>query len=128
MPISKPWALLALSAALGGLCWVTDIKNGYADTVTPDPVLTRGEQIARQKCSACHVVGGDQKFPPLMRSQEAGFREIASRPATTQASVLKFITTTHWDHKTIPMTMPDPKLTPEDAVAVSRYIMSLRKQ
>ena len=128
MPISKPWTVLALGAALGGLWWVADIQNGYAETVTADPALARGEQIARQKCAACHVVAGDQKFPPVSRSREPSFREIASRPTTTQASVQKFITTTHWDHKRIPITMPDPKLTPEEAVAVSGYIMSLRKQ
>jgi mono/diheme cytochrome c family protein len=126
MPISKPWVTLALSAALGGLWWVADMQDGYADTAPTDPVLARGGQIARQICSVCHVVAGDQKFPPLLRSREPSFREIANRPTTTQASIQKFITTTHWDEKTIPMTMPDPMLKPEEAVAVSRYILSLR--
>lgn len=128
MPISRPLLAWALAAALGGLWWVADIQNGHADAVPSDPVLARGEQIARQVCSACHVVAGDQEFPPLLHSREPSFREIANRPTTTQESIQKFITTTHWDQKTIPMTMPDPMLRPEQAVAVSRYIMSLRRQ
>jgi len=128
MPISKRWVVLALSAVLGDLWFVADIQNGYADTAPADPVLARGEQIARQLCSDCHVVAGHQEFPPLLHSREPGFSEIADRPTTTEKSIRKFITTTHWDGKTIPMTMPDPMLTPEQAIAVSRYIMSLRKQ
>lgn len=128
MPILRPWVALALSAALGGLWFAADIQNGYADTAPADPMLARGKQIARQRCSACHVVAGAQEFPPLLHSQEPGFAEIANRPSTTNKSIQKFITTTHWDGKTIPMTMPDPMLTPEQVMAVSRYIMSLRKQ
>jgi mono/diheme cytochrome c family protein len=127
MPRFKPALAKAATAALMGLSWVADIQGAHADTAPADPVLARGEEIARQVCSACHVVAGDQEFPPLLHSREPSFGEIANRPNTTQESIRTFITTTHWDQKTIPMTMPDLGLRPNDAVAVSRYIMSLRK-
>lgn len=126
--ISKRVVALAIGATLGGLCWVADIQTGLADNASADPVIARGESIARQLCAACHVVAGHQKFPPLLHSQEPSFREVANRPGSSEESIRKFITTTHWDEKSIPMTMPDPMLTPEQAVAVSRYIMSLREQ
>jgi hypothetical protein len=38
-----------------------------------------------------------------------------------------FIATTHWDMKSVPMSMPAQMLTKEERVAVSRYILSLRR-
>ena len=131
MTISKPWAVPGAQRRPGRPMVGRHIQCADADTATADPVLARGEHIARQKCSACHVVvAGDQRIPPLMRSGNRA-SEDCQQPATTQASVQNLITTTHWDHKTIPMTMPDPKLTPEEAVEDSlrrQHIMSLRKQ
>jgi mono/diheme cytochrome c family protein len=91
-----------------------------------DPVA-RGEQLARQQCSACHVVASDQELPPLRRLPTPSFYEIANRPKTTWQSLEHFIGTTHWDMKTVPMTMPDQLLTKDERAAVSRYILSLRK-
>jgi hypothetical protein len=39
----------------------------------------------------------------------------------------KFITTTHWDERTIPITMPDPMLAGDQIPDVISYILSLRK-
>jgi hypothetical protein len=86
-----------------------------------------GKQLARIACSDCHVVASDSESPPLLRDPAPRFDEIASRPGTTQKSLQKFITTTHWDGETIPITMPKPELTKQQVMTLSRYIMSLRK-
>jgi len=86
-----------------------------------------GKQLARIACSDCHVVASDSESPPLLRDPAPRFDEIASRPGTTEKSLQQFITTTHWDGETIPITMPKPELTKQQIVALSRYIMSLRK-
>ncbi len=88
--------------------------------------VARGEHIARIICSACHVVAKDQEYPPILDTPGPSFLEIANRPATTQRSLRHFITTTHWDMRALPMTMPNPMLTPEDTRAVASYIVSLR--
>ena len=89
--------------------------------------VARGEQLARQQCSACHVVASDQELPPLRQRPTPSFYDIANRPKTSEKSLEHFIGTTHWDMKTVPMTMPDQMLTKDETVAVSRYILSLRK-
>jgi cytochrome c2 len=86
-----------------------------------------GRQLARIACSDCHVVGSDSESPPPLHDTAPRFDEIAGRPGTTEKSLQQFITTTHWDGETIPYTMPKPELTKQQVVALSRYIMSLRK-
>jgi mono/diheme cytochrome c family protein len=93
-----------------------------------DPVAARGEQLARVQCSACHVVASDQALPPLRQLPTPSFDEIANRPKTSEKSLQRFIATTHWDMKSVPMTMPAQLLTKEETAAVSRYILSLRKR
>jgi hypothetical protein len=56
------------------------------------------------------------------------FDQIANRPGTSEQSLQRFITTTHWDGETIPITMPRPELTKKQVLALSRYIMSLHKR
>ena len=88
--------------------------------------VARGEHIARLICSACHVVAKDQEYPPILDTPGPSFFDISNRPDTTQRSLRHFITTTHWDTRTLPMAMPNPMLTPEDTRAVAQYIVSLR--
>ncbi len=110
-----PWGLLAL----GGLA---------AAAETPaDATRDRGEKLARLICSSCHLVARDQEFPPLLRQPAPAFVDIANREDVSEKSLRHFITSTHWDEKTLPMTMPNPELTPEQTSAVARYIMSLRR-
>ncbi len=90
--------------------------------------VARGEKLARQQCSACHVVASDQDLPPLRQLPTPSFYDIANRPTTSEKSLEHFIGTTHWDMKTVPMTMPDQMLTRDEKAAVSRYILSLRKR
>jgi mono/diheme cytochrome c family protein len=90
--------------------------------------LLTGKQLARIVCSDCHVVASDSESPPPLHDPAPRFDEIASRPGTTEKSLQQFITTTHWDGETIPITMPKPELTKQQVVALSRYIMSLHKR
>ena len=89
-------------------------------------LAAQGEHIARAICAACHVVASDQDFPPLLRAPAPPFAEIANRPGTTDKSLRHFISATHWDERTLPMTMPNPQLTGAQATAVTQYILSLR--
>lgn len=91
-----------------------------------DALRAQGEQLAREVCSACHVVAADQQFPPLLRQPAPPFAEIANRPGMNETALRRFITATHWDEKTVPMTMPALGFTPEQTRAVARYILSLR--
>jgi mono/diheme cytochrome c family protein len=93
----------------------------------PDPLITRGNQFALVVCSDCHVVAPDQPFSPTLKVSAPPFLEVANRPTTSERSLQRFIRSTHWDGQTIPMTMPAPQMTSQEIVAVSHYIMSLRK-
>jgi len=108
------------SACLIGLCGL------LAQSAQADSSVKSGEHIARLVCSACHVVASDQEFPPILVKPAPSFKDIANRPGTTAQTLQHFILNTHWDVGTIPMTMPSPMLTQEQAQAVSRYILSLR--
>ena len=92
-----------------------------------DPQLARGEHLARLVCSACHVVASDQEWPPLLQQPAPAFAEIAQRPGVSAVALQKFITSTHWDEKSLPMRMPDLQIPKDEAQAVVRYILSLRK-
>jgi mono/diheme cytochrome c family protein len=120
-------ARIATTVSAWVLCAAGGV-NAYAATAPGgSPVVARGEHLARLICSACHVVAVDQEFPPLLRQPTPSFSEIANRPDTSAKSLQKFISTTHWDEKTLPMHMPNPMLTDEQLRAVTRYILSLRK-
>jgi cytochrome c len=117
----RTWALLAVLSILYG-CGLAEAKNPSRATIA------RGEHLARLVCSACHVVAADQEIPPLLQPPAPSFSSIAARPGTTAKSIRHFVMTTHWDMKTLPMTMPDMMIVPEDASAVAAYIMSLKER
>jgi mono/diheme cytochrome c family protein len=93
----------------------------------PDPLVASGQQTARIVCSQCHVVGPDQEFSPEIDVSAPAFEDIARRHTTSEQSLERFISKTHWDGQTIPITMPAPGLTRQEIISVARYIMSLRK-
>jgi hypothetical protein len=110
-----------LYLVLNGLCSMETHASDSTD-------ILKGKQLARIACSDCHVVASDAESPlPMLQQSAPRFDDIANRPGTTENSLQKFIMTTHWDGETIPMTMPRPELTKQQVVALSRYIMSLRK-
>jgi len=87
--------------------------------------VEKGELLARLICSNCHIVADDQHATRLIQPTPS-FREIANRPGTNEKSLRHFLATTHWDAKTVPVTMPDLMLTKEQNATVIRYLMSLR--
>lgn len=89
--------------------------------------VAAGRQLALLVCSVCHVVAPDQKFEPRLDQHTPSFEEIANNPSTSAESLRQFITTTHWDEHTIPITMPNPMLVDEQIAQVTSYILSLRK-
>ncbi len=127
---SAPFRRAALIASLLGVLPWSAFEPAPVRAAEPHPsaAIKRGEHVARIVCSACHVVANDQEYPPILDVPGPAFAVVANRPATTEKSLRHFITTTHWDLKTLPMTMPNPMLTPEDTRAVALYILSLRSQ
>jgi mono/diheme cytochrome c family protein len=111
----------------GAGLWVLWLQCAGAADARPDPVLARGEHIARFECSACHVVAKNQEFPVLLNHPAPAFSAIANQPDINASTLRNFITMTHWDLQTIPMSMPNPNLSKEDVVAVTRYILSLQQ-
>jgi mono/diheme cytochrome c family protein len=106
-----PWAVTATSA---------DSAAG------PSPQVRRGEQIAQERCSACHIVADKQEYPVLLKVPTPSFQSIADRPETSEKKLRQFVATTHWDMKTVPISMPHPELSKAEAAAVIRYILSLK--
>ena len=117
--------LIALPGAVGLGAGLLQ-QAGAAPASTPQ--LARGEHVARIVCSACHVVARDQEYPPLLAKPAPSFFDIASRPGVSSQRLQHFITNTHWDVDKLPMTMPNPMLSPSDVQAVSSYILSLRQR
>jgi mono/diheme cytochrome c family protein len=115
------WVLFSVLFALYGCA--------HAQAQSPNHLaIARGDHVARLVCSACHVVATDQEFQPLLEPPAPKFEDIANRPGVTTKSIRHFVLTTHWNHRTLPMTMPDLMMLPEDASDVAAYIMSLKKR
>lgn len=117
--VQKQWVLLACLLAAGAHAADRPGCAGVAE-------FERGKHLAQLLCGACHVVAQDQEFPPYLKQSTPSFYEIAARPQTDERSLRAFLTSTHWDEKTIPMRMPNPLLTPEETRALSHYILCLR--
>lgn len=124
MRLNSFWSFVAVPIA-AALCQLAAPPVLAADASGRADVAS-GEHIARILCSACHVVARDQEFPPILNQPGPNFSEIASRPGTTAATLQHFVLNTHWDVNKVPMTMPNPMLTQDQARQVARYIMSLR--
>jgi mono/diheme cytochrome c family protein len=117
-----------LLTRFGAIALVLAASLAQAREAAPDPMIAKGEQLSQMICSACHIVAHNQQFSPILREPAPSFEEIANRPDTTEKSLREFLKTTHWDNKTLPMTMPDPMLVAEQRQAVARYILSLRSK
>ena len=85
-----------------------------------------GEELALRRCSICHVVIADPRYRPALNPPAPSFQTIAADPHTTADSLRRFIATTHWDERTIPMTMPAQDLRPDEIDAVVSYVLSKR--
>jgi cytochrome c553 len=102
------------------------IHPAHASESKANPGVARGEQLAQKLCAPCHVVAPNQEFTPILQTPTPSFEEIAKRPSITQSSIIDFLKSTHWDGKTIPLTMPDPMLMADQRVDLARYILSMR--
>jgi mono/diheme cytochrome c family protein len=117
---------------LARACWLTSacaclpIVAHAAESASGADVAS-GRQIAMNVCSSCHVAAPYQTTLPVLNPPAPAFADIANRPAQSAAKLRSFILTTHWDGKTVPVTMPNPMLLDDQARAVARYIMSLRR-
>jgi len=118
---ARPAALL-----IGAGCAAALALRAGADRLPVNADAARGEHIARLVCSACHVVAVNQEYPPLLVKPAPSFAEIANRPGVSAGSLQHFILNTHWDTDTLPMTMPSPMLSKDEALAVAHYILTLR--
>jgi len=126
MPTNQALMLQRICAGLCVvLCGCSTTLN--AAKAGPDPLVASGKQTARIECSQCHFVAPDQESPPELNVSAPPFEEIANRHTSSERSLERFISKTHWDGQTIPITMPAPGLTRQETISVARYIMSLRK-
>jgi mono/diheme cytochrome c family protein len=89
--------------------------------------IGRGHSTADTVCWACHVIGADQEFSPILREPAPDFRVIAQRPGVTAQSLRAFLHSTHrLEGK--PYAMPNPRLSDGMIDDVVAYILSLRKR
>ena len=98
----------------------------FAQGATNSADVSKGHHLAVMVCSICHVGAPDQERPPVLRPPAPPFAEIAQRPGTTEASLTKFISTTHRGLDN-PAGMPSPDLADYQVNEVVAYILSLRK-
>lgn len=94
---------------------------------TQDQRIDAGEELALRQCSFCHVVSSDTRYRPLLTHPAPSFQQIADDPNNTASSLRRYITSTHWDEGTTPMTMPNQMLGSEETTDVVSYVLSLRK-
>lgn len=113
--------------ALATVSLLTAILPLGASAQDAKDTIAAGKNTALIVCSVCHVVAPDQPFAPRLEQRTPSFAEIANRSNVTAESLRRFITTTHWDERSIPITMPNPQLIDEQVTDVVGYILSLRK-
>lgn len=100
--------------------------TAYGAELNGDSVAA-GRTLAGRVCAVCHVVAPDQKPPPRRFPPAPAFEEIANRPGMDAASLERFLATTHWDMKSLPMSMPEFGLTEKQRSDAAAYIISLRR-
>jgi len=86
-----------------------------------------GLRIARDICSACHVIQPGQPGGTVWVHPGPAFQEIANRTDAARDSLRAFIQGTSWDMATRPITMPRQGLSDHSTDQVVSYILSLRK-
>ncbi|HTX50627.1 MAG TPA: hypothetical protein VME40_14670 [Caulobacteraceae bacterium] len=112
-------------AGLAGLLAAGALSSAVVSGPSPNTVR-EGKQQALELCSYCHVVAPDQPVPPTLSEPTPSFAAIANDPKTNAAALGRFVTTTHWDSRTFPMTMPRLFLLQGQTDRIIAYILSLR--
>jgi mono/diheme cytochrome c family protein len=86
-----------------------------------------GRQLAEEVCSACHVVEpgagfvGERLTLPFEPGVPLTFEDIANTSGVTEGLLLAWMATSHPN-------MPDLVLEPEELMAITAYILSLRAE
>lgn len=86
-----------------------------------------GEYVALQLCSYCHVVSEDRRYRPDAGPDGPTFAAIAADPSVSAKTLRRFLAKTHWDERTLPVTMPQLLLTSDETEDVVAYILKDRK-
>lgn len=94
------------------------VSTAHAASPTGGP--PNGERIAQSVCVECHAVGGDETKPST-NPKAPRFIDVAAMPSTTELSLKVFLRSSHKD-------MPNLMLDEQEADAVSKYILALRKK
>jgi len=111
-----------------GLLLISTVQVIGAEGSPPsDQRAERGRSIANNICSACHVVGPNPEYSPILREPGPDFRTIASRKDVTAESLAAFLHSRHI-MEAEPGTMPNPRLTDDMISEVVTYILSLRTE
>ncbi len=108
VPIAPPAPLPPPSGAMAN----ADIRAGF--------------RVARDVCSACHIVQPGQPGGSALLHPGPSFQEIANRPDSTEDSLHAFINGTSWNMATRPITMPRQGLSERSTDQVVSYILSLK--
>jgi cytochrome c2 len=91
-----------------------------ADALAADRLdLSRGESLARQWCTECHVIGRGNK--ERLYNEVPTFAEIAALPSTTEVSLRAFLQTPH-------RLMPNFRLAPAEIGELVAYIVDLKEK
>jgi hypothetical protein len=83
-----------------------------------------GHDLAKVKCSGCHLIEPGQKNPPDHVGGPS-FQTVADRPDTTEATLRQHLKTTHAS-KIIPLSMPNPNLSQDELNKIIDYLVSLK--
>ena len=119
---------LSVGAAVLAYCLaMTAGANAIGAELNSDSVAA-GKKLADRLCAVCHVVAPEQDHPPTRFPPAPAFEELANRPGTNASSLERFLASTHWDMKSLPMTMPDFGITAKEQSDAAAYILSLRQQ
>jgi mono/diheme cytochrome c family protein len=102
-------------------------STGAAAAATAAPPAATGHTLAESVCASCHVVEDGQGQPPILDPPAPSFMEIANRQGVKAAALRRFVSRTHWDEKTLPISMPNPELMPDQVRAVVDYLLSLKR-
>lgn len=90
--------------------------------------LQAGEYVALQLCSYCHAVSEDLRYRPDAGPSAPSFADISAKPGVDAKFLRRFLATTHWDSKTMPMTMPSPMLSGQETEDVIAYMLRAQKR
>jgi mono/diheme cytochrome c family protein len=85
-----------------------------------------GHELAQRLCTYCHLIEPGQVNPPGHVGGPT-FQSVADRPSMTANALRTHLRTTRSD-SVIPLAMPNPDLTDDEAHKITAYIMSLHAQ